>query len=243
MATSKKETKGSAGVKVAQEINKHAISTPFPKAALIEAIGHLADSKAQEGAAQGEAVSASLEITRISADYGVTAHAECSNDTSTVLGAWRDNVRAMALELAVAGSPFAETATNKAGETIGKLTGTGNNVLSIAKGVVDFGIDVDSCLNDNGEVSYRSVRKTVEAMRAERRAEKDPSAALLAAAKANAREAAKELLACVLGTDDVGLIESLAETLQLMKIEQESAVKAAAEIEAEADASTEAKAA
>ena len=130
-------TSKSADSKALQAQNKAAINC-FPKAALINAIGHLADSKGAEGDAKINSSSASLEIATIAADYGREAHAIANDDTSTVLADWKENLRAVALELAASGSPFAETSTNKAGDTVGKLTGTGNNVLSIAKGVVDF---------------------------------------------------------------------------------------------------------
>lgn len=207
MATNK-----SADVKSVQETNKAAINC-FPKAKLMAALDILAHGKGAEGDAKNEAASASLLLTEIAADYGVEAHAIASDDTSTVLADWKANVRAMALELAAAGSPFAETATAKNGDTIGKLTGTGNNVLSIAKGVVDFRLNIADCANEDGEVSYRSVRATVEAARAARRAEENPEMAALADAKEAARQAWKELAKLVFDTGDIGLIQDLTQML------------------------------
>lgn len=205
-------TSKSADNKALQTTNKAALNC-FPKAALIEAINHLADSKNLEGDALKEAGSHSLAITKIAADFGSEAHAQANDDTTTVLTYWKDSLRAMALELAAAGSPFAEASVNKAGETVGKLTGTGNNVLSIAKGVVDFRLNIDECANEEGEVSYRSVRATVEAKRAERRAEQNPEMAALADAKEAARDSWKELSKVIFDTNDIGLINDLATML------------------------------
>lgn len=225
-------TNNSADIKSVQACGKAAINC-FPKAALIEAINHLADSKGMEGDAKLGASSASLAVATIAADYGLEAHTIANGDTSTVLADWKENVRAMALELAAAGSPFAETSVNKAGDTVGKLTGTGNNVMSIAKGVVDFRLNIAECVNEDGEVSYRSVRSTVEACRAERRAQENPELQELADAKENARESWAALAKIVFGTNDLGLIRDLAIMLDTAADTATVDLEAQAELDAE----------
>jgi hypothetical protein len=221
MSTKKAEQKAVA------ETGKAAINC-FPKADIFNALQALADSKATEGDASKAAGSASLHVTELAAEYGKAAHEIANGDTSTVLGDWKANSRLLALELAAAGSPFAETSTNAAGDTVGKLTGTGNNVMSIAKGVVDFRLNIADCVNEDGEVSYRSVRQTVEAARAERRAQENPEMAALADAKEAARESWKALSKVVFDTGDIQLIADLSAMLD------ETAEAATADIAAQA---------
>lgn len=218
-------TNKSADIKSVRAQGKAAINC-FNKAALIHAMDDLAACKASEGSSKVEGNNASLHIVAIAAEYGDAAHAIANNDTSTVLQDWKENIRAVALELAAKGSPFAESHVNKAGETVGKLTGTGNNVLSIAKGVVDFRLVIADCANEEGEVSYRSVRATVEACRAQRRAEENPEMAALNDAKEAAREAAKSLLKVVLATNDVGLIDDLTGWFTDLELSQQQDIDA-----------------
>jgi hypothetical protein len=245
MSTNKSKSADKGAVKQAAQADLNC----FPKAKLEQALEALAAGKTAQGEAATSAASASLELARIAAEYSTEAHAKATKVSSkaashgVVMGDWRDNMRLVALELAASGSPFAESSTNKAGETVGKLTGTGNNVMSIAKGVVDFELDIDAdCKNEDGEVSYRSVRATVEAKRAERRAQENPEAAKLAAAKESAREAWKALSKIIFDTDDIELIETLTESLESMAEAETKALEIAAEIEAE-KAATEAEAA
>ncbi len=224
--------------KAVTKANEQAINC-FPKAKIVAAMGVLAEGKAAANTAEGTASSASLDIVKLAADYGVKAHEIANGDTDTVLKDWKSNLRLVALELAAAGSPFAETTTNKAGETIGKLTGTGNNVLSIAKGVVDHRLVIDECTNEEGEVSYRSVRAVVEAKRAERRAEQDPEGAALNEAKADCREQWQTLSKLVFGTNDIGLIEDL--TTVLMELSESSAEAVAKQAALDAEAEAKAK--
>lgn len=237
----RKEKGGAAELKAVAAAGKAGIKS-FPKADIIAGLNALADGKATEATAAGEAVNASLAIVRTCESYGVQAHSECNDDTSTVLDHWKSNLQLVAIELAAAGSPFAKTSTNKAGDTVGQLTGTGNNVMSIAKGVVDFRLAVDECSNEEGEVTYRTVRTAVEAKRAERRAEDNPEAAALAAAKEAVRESFKELTGIVFASDDIGLINELNVTLiELRQLEvanaeaQEKATAEAAANDAEND--------
>lgn len=238
----KDEGKGKADQKQVQAANEAAINC-FPKGKLIACLDAMADGSQVVNEA-GEAIgSASFQLVQLAQTYGVEARAVV-DDTSVILKDWRENQRLMATELAAQGHRFA----SKEGEKAAKLTGTGDNVMSIAKGVVDFGVDTDKCLDHEGNPSYRAVRSVVEAKRAERRAKENPDAAKLAEAKTACREAAKELLTLVLGTNDIELIEILTESFGEMqgdeasrqdeaeRIEQEAAEAKAAEQEAEKEA-------
>jgi hypothetical protein len=214
-----------------QKRGKAAINC-FPKVQIINALAALADGTGAKSQADADSASASLDLTIIAAAYGVEAHEIANGDTSTVLGDWRENLKQVALELAANGSPFAESRETDTG-TVAKLTGTGNNVMSIAKGVVDFRVEIADCINEQGEVSYRQVRATVEAKRAERRAEQNPDAAALAEAKEDAREAWQSLSKLIFATDDMELIEALTSSLEEM---EQGEVEAQAEQDAaEAD--------
>jgi hypothetical protein len=229
MATNK-----SADNKALQNANQ-TIITAFDKANTIAAINRLADSKATEEGAKSESGNASLDIVWLAEAYGVAAHEQCNGDTSTVLKDWKANMAIVAMELAKAGSPFAELSENAKGETTAKLTGTGQNVLSIAKGVVDFGVDTSECATEDEGISYRSVRKMVEGLRAARRDELNPELAQLNEAKSAAREAFKELAAVIFETGDTGLIDDLTRDLTDLRelaeiaLAEQAAANAAAE--------------
>jgi hypothetical protein len=233
MATNK-----SADNKALQTANQ-TIITAFNKTDTIAAINRLADSKSVEDGAKSESGNASLEIVQLAESYGVAAHDQCNGDTSTVLKDWKSNMAIVAMELAKAGSPFAELAENAKGETTAKLTGTGQNVLSIAKGVVDFGVVTADCVTEEDGVSYRSVRKAVEGLRAERRDSLNPELAQLNEAKSAAREAFKELASVIFETGDTGLIDDLTRDLtdlrELAEIALSEQATANAAIEGQTD--------
>ena len=90
-------------------------------------------------------------------------------------------------------------------------------------------------------MSYRSVRATVEACRAARRAEENPELAALADAKEAARESWKALSKVVFDTNDIGLIQDLATMLdEMAEVSQQdldaqiAAEMAAAEVKVQA---------
>ena len=160
-----------------QDANKAALNC-YPMAKLETAINELAASKAQGNEAREGGESASLHIMRIAQEYAAEA-ALITDDVATVLADWRANQNVLALKLGAEGSKFAEVKEGKDGApTTAKLTGTGNNVMSIAKGVVDFALDVDACGSEEEAASYRTVRTVVESLRKERRDNANPEEAL-----------------------------------------------------------------
>lgn len=208
----------------------------FPKAALIKAIEALAKSKAAGNEAKEGGESASLHIMRIAQGYAAEA-AVITDDVSTVLADWRANVDVLALDLAGRGSKFAEIKVGKDGAAdTARLTGTGNNVMSIAKGVVDFAVTVDDCAEADEKASYRSVRTVVESLRKERRDKTHPEAAAMEAARTACREAFKELSDLVFGQNDIDLVESLTASLTEALADEVAAIEAANQIAIEAAA-------
>lgn len=230
MATNKTgNTKGKAARadnKALKAANAAALNL-FPKKAVKDALNTMADSKAnEEGAAEARS-NAAMELVKAAADYSEKAHAK--TDHSTVLGDWRDNVKALALELATAGHKFASMSQPKEGQPAkASLTGYGNNVVSIAKGVIDFELDISEA------ASYGEVRAEVIAARAERKRKQDPDGAELADAKERTLDQWKALKEFIWESGDAGLVTALGETLEKMREDMEAAAKEQEKAEAEA---------
>ena len=233
MATSKTAAKGNKAVVKAAE----AALKGFPKAKLKAAFDSMASLATEADKATESRQLAAVTVCALAGHFAEDNHGA---DVATIANGWRDSLRVLTMELAVAGNRFAEIveAKDKDKAPTAKLTGYGNNVASIAKGVIEFQVGM---VADNGEPkSYREIRKDVEGARAEARRETDPDAALLADSKAACDDAWKELRSVMFGTGDYanidGLTAMLAETLadvQAQLIEQADADKAAA---AEAEA-------
>lgn len=205
----------------------------FPKSKLRKAFDAMAaDATAADNAAESKAAAA-LNVVELAAEFR-TANADI--DTATVVKGWRDNFAVLTMELATAGNRFAELKPGKDGQpATAKLTGYGNNVMSIGKGVIEFDIEP-------GE-SYRETRVAVEAARREARRKADPDAALLEDAKAEAIANWDELRTLIFETGDAGLVSSLADTLASMHADAAAALAKQAEAEADDDAEPEAAAA
>lgn len=160
---------------------------------------------------------------------------------------FREGMKALAIDLAANGNKFAKTVTAKDGTVSGQLTGYGNNVLSIACGVIEEDVLLDcapdiakdaGCEVEAGSAfeSYRDVRKVVEAIRAVSKRERDPDAAALADSKAKALEAWADLKAAVFGSGDAGLVDGLTGMLEDAHKAFEMALAAQNAIEDEAEA-------
>lgn len=197
-----------------------------------ETIGSAANAA---DASQEEKSAAALDILRAITDW-TRENSEAT--VETLVKGYGDQMAVLALILAAEGNRFAESSENKAGETVAKLTGYGNNVKSIGKGVVEFELDA------HGVESYRDMRKQVEALREERRREEDPKAAELADAKAAADEAWQALRSRVFELGEIAAVESLTEMLEgtLADVNQQIADRINADAEKDA-AEAEAKAA
>jgi len=235
MATNKTKAKGNKAIVKANE----SALKGFPKAKLKAAFQSMATLATEADKATDARQMAAVTVCALAGHY-----AEDNNgaDVATIANGWRDNLKLLTMELAVAGNRFAEIVEGKDKDKAptAKLTGYGNNVASIAKGVIEFEVGM---LAENGEPkSYREIRKDVEGLRAEQRRDSDPDAAELADAKSTCDDAWKELRSTIFGTGDAGNIDQLTETLmellsdvQAQLIEQADLdKKAAAESEAEA---------
>lgn len=159
----------------------------------------------------------------------------------TIVEGWRSKLALVIMELAVAGNKFATLTEGKDDKpATAKLTGYGNNVASIAKGVIEHEIEP-------GE-TYTDTRKAVEAARLEERRLKNPELAAVADARTACDEAWQELRKAVYSTEHPALITALTDELTRMKAELMAKPEAQPEADAddetgEAEAEPEAKAA
>lgn len=217
-------TKQKADVKAVRKANETALKR-FPKSRLVKAFVAMNDAGAATDNASEVKAAAALDVVMAAHEFRA---ANEDATVETVLSGWRDHVKLVAMELALAGNRFAELTEAKDDKpATAKLTGYGANVVSIAKGAVEFEV--------TGE-SYREVRKAVEAARAEAKRESDPDAALLADSKAAAIEAWDELRKAVFETGDAGLVDGLRQLMVdgLAEFKAAAAEQDATEAEAEA---------
>lgn len=229
-------TKQKADVKAVRKANETALKR-FPKSRLVKAFGAMAEANAAaEGATETKAAAA-LDVVDAACQFR-SDNPEAT--TEAVLTGLRDHLKLVAMELALAGNKFAELTEAKDDKpATAKLTGYGANVVSIAKGAVEFDLGPSALAGSglvDGEVSYRDVRKLVEAKRAEAKRQSDPDAALLADAKAEAIEAWDELRKAVFETGDVGLVDGLRQLMVDGLAEFKAAAAEQDAIEAEAEA-------
>ena len=235
MATDKKADK-----KAVRKAGEFALKA-FPKAKIKAAIEVMAGKAGEADVASDAKAAAALDVCALAEsfrDTNMTEGAPCD----VIAKGWTEHLKSVALDLAVAGNRFAELKEGKEGEAAtAKLTGYGNNVASIAKGVIEFEILLDAMPEGIDGVdagapaeSYRDVRKVVEATRAAKRREADPEGAALADAKALTVEAWDALRTAVFDSGDQELILGLADTLNELKAAWDEAAEAQDVIEAEA---------
>lgn len=203
MSTNKSKEKAQ-GNKAIVKANETALKG-FPKSKVRTAFNTMA-AQADESDSNNESrQAAALDVLKLARTFAV------KNDgatTETIVDGWRDNIKLVTMELAIAGNRFADLTEGKDDKpATAKLTGYGNNVASIAKGVLEFEID------PNDSESYRDVRKSVEAARAEKRRSADPTQAAIDDAKEKADEAWAALRRLVFGLNQLGTTESLTEAL------------------------------
>ena len=230
MASNKrKETADNVAIRKANE----AALKCFPKRELRKALDALAETRGKAEDAQITSDNVSLDIVAIAEVYASEART-VTDDVTTVLADWRDNMAVMCTEMAIAGHKFAKLNKGKDGKPdTAVLTGTGNNVLSIAKGVIDFSVMLDSIDTGDTPLSYRNVRETVQGLRKARKDAANPEAALLAEAEQNCREAFVELCGLVFGQKDIELTEALTAALDSLVAEEKTNMSQANAIEAE----------
>lgn len=196
----------------------------FEKAALKRAFEAMAKEKEAGDKATDSKQGQALKIVELAHKF--RSKQPDSVPRETVVKHWRENMKVLTMELAVAGNKFAQLKEGKDGASpTAKLTGYGDNVASIARGMVEFDVEI-------GE-SFRECREAVEAARAEYRRVNDPDAAALSDAKGAADEAWSELRKAVFDTGHTGLIETLAQVLADAKAELLADERAAGEPEAD----------
>lgn len=196
--------------KAQQAISETALKN-FPKSKLRSAMDLIAERAKDSEAASNKKQAAAMEVCMLAHGFRL---ANTAADTGTVMDGWRRNMAVLALELATAGNRFASITKGKDGKPdTAKFTGYGNNVVSIAKGVIQFELDPAKCTGEDGSASYREVRKTVEAKRAEIRRADKPDEAALQDALGRADEAYKTLRTLVAGFKDVSIVDNLTAVL------------------------------
>ena len=209
MTTTKKDKGGAANAaKLIVKANEAALKG-FPRAKLKAAFVAMAALATDSDKATEARQAAALDVCVLAAQF-VGKNDKAHLDT--VVTGWRDEFKTVAMELAVSGNRFAELKEGKGDQpATAKLTGYGNNVASIAKGVIEFSGDEEPVVL--GE-SYREVRTAVEAKRADARRASDPDGAILADAKQAADDAWTELRKVIFDTGDAGNINQLREVLE-----------------------------
>lgn len=227
MATSKK-----ADIKAAQKRNETALKG-FPKAKLKAAFDTMSGKAGEADASQADKQKAGFDILKLARSF---RESNADVDVKTVVDGWRDHLKGLTLELAVAGNRFATMTEAKENKpAVGKLTGYGNNVASIAKGVIEFDVVPDEITDDTtGDASYRSVRSHVEGLREQARREADPKEAALQDAKAAMLDAWNDLRKVCFEARDSQLIDQVTDMIKGLNEDVSTAISGA-ESEAEAE--------
>jgi len=238
-----KRNKQKADQKRIRKANQAAI-TGYPKAKIIKELDHLAEAKSASDTAKSSLTSASLAIARHACIFVAKAQDQ-TTDLGTIVTSWRDNTAVLAMTLAVKGHKFAELtpATDKA-EAKAKLIGSGNNVMSTAKGCVEFAIKLDDVPvkdSDKG-LSYRDVQAHVQGLREAARRKANPDAAAMSDAIELCEMAWSDLSGLVYSKNDVGLIDDLTALIGETTDKAKDDFAKQAEVQAEADGKAEAEA-
>jgi len=234
MATRKKESKQKADQRALRKANSTALKG-FPKSKLKAAFDTMATLDADANAARESKGAAGLDIVNMAHAF---ADKNAGIDVSTIVEGWRENVKLITMELAVAGNRFAELIPAKDDKPArAKLTGYGNNVASIARGVIEYEIDPSTTAKDDEQPTYRSVRDAVQYARDEARRAANPDIAALEDAKGACVEAWNALRDEAYQGNNLDLINLLTETLNQARHDliEAKAHDDAAEAEAEAE--------
>ena len=246
MASNKTQARANAQI---AEAAKFAL-VKFPRKALVSAMLSMADAAEAEAANKADRFDTGFDCVGLAVQF---AKDNPDATPEAVADGWAAEFKTVAKECAAKGCKFAEVVEPKdkdAAPTY-RMTAYGRNVASITKGVIEFDVDLESapdlteCPKGTAEKvktgqaleNYRDVQRTVLALRRIADREKNPDKALLADAKAEAREAADALLADVFDSGDFDLINGLAETLREMRAKYAEAQAAQDQTEAEAETS------
>ena len=208
--------KQSAGVKSVQIENQTALKV-FKSAKVKATVKAIAAAKQDGDTADASRATHAMTFMQLAAAFIADANGKGVTDSGTQSANWVSNIKLMAEQLKAEGHACAEALTDKDGNVTGhKLVGYPANVASIAKGVVEYGIDITDVprKDDKVDISYRDVATAVKLERASRR----PTEVIaLAEAKAAALDAFGDLLEVVSQDDDVPLINTLTDSLIAMK--------------------------
>ena len=235
MTTNKTQANAAQSIQAANEL----ACTGFPAAKVKAALVTLESGQTNENIAKNGKANTALELCVLAGDF-VLANADV--DTETVEKAWKQEVLNTGRELAVKGSQFFEVKESKKAEGESRIVmkGYGRNVISIATGLIHFGVAADFEApkvqkhvpeEGTGEVTFGILRKAVQAMRAEERRDADPDAAAFEDAMALLDEAWTELRAKVKASNDLPIVEELTESLMALVASQASAESVQDELE------------
>jgi len=238
---SKTQAKANPTIQAAAELALVKFPAPKFKAAL-GVIGAEHDS---EATAKDKRTEAAFTIVTLADEY---REANPEATAETLAKGWSAEVAKALPALSKAGNRYVEVTEAKGDKAASfRLTGYGNNVVSTARGVLEFDVALDAApaVTDDGKLDtdkaealtkYRPTERVVKAHRAAKRAETNPDAELERMARVDADAAWKRLRELVFNTGDVQVIGDLADMLSEQADSVEAQLAQAAEIEAEAEA-------
>jgi len=223
-----------AGIKSVQKKGELAL-VKFPASKIRQAFTLMAETANAADSSNESRQAAALDVCMLAHEFRLS---NSKADIGTVADGWREHLKGITMELAVAGNRFAELKPGDGDKAAtAKLTGYGNNVASIAKGCIEFDIDpADTAGDGEGDASYRSVRKQVEAKRAEARRDADPDAAKFADAVESLDDTFAELRKLIVGTGDVLNVNEVQGALSDMLADVTAQLLEQSDTEAEAKA-------
>ena len=223
---SKQSKSKAAPSKAINDANTNAV-VKFPTAKLKAVMTLIGTTAAGIDASQAEKQNAALDACKLAVQFRAD---NASVILDTVITGWRDEWRVLAMQLAVSENRFAElreATKDKAATAV--MTGYGRNVVSIAKGCIEFEIESDDMPD-----SYREIRTTVEAKRAERDRLAHPEKAAMQDAIDSLDESWDALRKLVVGSSDIALVQELDAFIVNMTAETTAQNEAQAKLDAKA---------
>ena len=235
----------SAGVSSAiQAANEQAIE--FNSVVAHALLTRMADTDNAGKAAKLDRDKASLEFCQLGLETVITNHVDGNIPRDTVVKGFGLSLDAMRAMLFNEGNSFVTAKEGADGaDTTYAWKGHGNNVKSIAKGVIEFagvkhqdddGEEIDAIIDVSAAESFRSVKMSVESAR---RYGEDAEIAELREAKELLREVCASLISEVIKSDDVELIIAEADKVSGQLADWNGDVAAQDALSAEAEGDTE----
>ena len=224
-----KQDKTQAGpAKDIKAANDHAL-VKFPKPKLRKAFEAIAQDANVESEAAENRSGAAFNVLVLAHQFALD---NAESTVENIVDGWRDAMGGLCMELATAGNKFAELKPGKDEKpTTAKFTGYGNNVVSIAKGILEFELDPSKLLNEDGETGFKVARRIVEQRRQARRRELNPELAAMKDATAQATEAWNELRKAVSDFGDLTTMKALRAAIREMRDRFNDDIKAARKVE------------